>query len=210
MPRQSMPRRCYLAFLLGLVLACGSTWAAGLVEGFTPVTATEGLLFGLTHPVTGIDHLGAIIAAATVAAMLGCSVRLPLLFVPASFVGIRLHGFGIELPLPELMTALSAYGFGLVLVFSWLRSPAALSAPLLAAGLAHGYAYGEHVAATATATFLGAILGLGVVQCAMVVGVFRTGFGCATRQPARAADLYRTVGGYSVMMGTIALLLASI
>ncbi len=53
-----MPHRCHLTFLLGLVLACGSTYAAGLLEGFTPVTVTEGLLFGLTHPLTGSDHLG--------------------------------------------------------------------------------------------------------------------------------------------------------
>ncbi len=206
-----MPHHCHLTFLLGLVLACGSTYAAGLVEGFTPVTVTEGLLFGLTHPLTGIDHLGAIVAAATVGAMLGCSVRLPLLFVLASFVGVRLHGLGVELPLTdELLTGLSAWGLGLVLIFGWLRSPAALGAPLLAAGLAHGYAYGEHIAATAAATFLGAVVGLAVVQVTMVVGVFRAGLGCAAWQPGRAASLYRTVGGYSVMTGTVALLLASI
>jgi urease accessory protein len=205
-----MPRRCHLGFLLGLALAFGSASAAGLVEGFTPTTAADGLLFGLTHPLTGIDHLGAIVAVATVAAMLGRSVRLPLLIVPASLAGIRLHGFGAELPLAELATALSAFSFGLVLVFGWSCSPAALVAPLLAAGLAHGYAYGEHVAATAVATFLSAVLGLAVVQVAMVVGVFRTGLGCAAWPPARAADLYRTVGGYSVMTGTLALLLGSI
>jgi urease accessory protein len=206
-----MPHHCHLTFLLGLVLAFGSIYAAGLVEGFTPTTVIEGLLFGLTHPLTGIDHLGAIVAMVTVAVMIGGSVRLPLLYVLASFVGIRLHGFGIVLPVAaELLTGLSGYAFGLVLIVGWSRSYRALAVVMVLAGLAHGYAYGEHVAATAAAALLGAVLGLALVQVVMVVGVFRAGLRCAAWQPGRAASLYRTVGGYSVMTGTVALLLASI
>jgi urease accessory protein len=206
-----MPRHCHLIFLLGLVLACGSAYAAGLVEAFTPTTVIEGLLFGLTHPLTGIDHLGAIAAMVMLAVMIGSSLRLPLLYVLASLAGIRLHGFGIELPVAtELLTGLSGYAFGLVLIVGWSRSYRALAVAMVLAGLAHGYAYGEHVAATAAAALLGAVLGLALVQVAVVVGVFRAGLGCATWQPGRAASLYRTVGGYSVMTGTVALLLASI
>jgi urease accessory protein len=206
-----MPRPCHFTFLLGLVLACGSAYAAGLVEAFTPTTAIEGLLFGLTHPVTGIDHLGAIVAIVMVAVMIGSSLRLPLLYVLASFAGVRLHGFGIELPVAaELLTGLSGYAFGLVLIVGWSRSYRALAVAMVLTGLAHGYAYGEHVAATAAAAILGAVVGLAVVQVTMVVGIVRTGLRCAAWQPGRAASLYRTVGGYSVMTGTVALLLASI
>jgi urease accessory protein len=202
--------RRHLVLLLGPMLACGSAYAASVVEEFTPATATEGLLFGLTHPLAGVDHLGAIVAIATIAVMVGASVRLPLVFVLASFAGLRLHGFGVELPLgDELLTGLSTLGFGLALIFGWSCRPVALTTTLVAAGLAHGYAYGEHVDAAAVAAFLTSILGLAMVQVAMVVGVFRAGLGWAARRPWGTAELYRTVGGYAVMAGTIALLVAS-
>jgi urease accessory protein len=202
--------RRHLVLLLGPMLACGSAYAASVVEEFTPATAAEGLLFGLTHPLAGVDHLGAITAIATIAVMVGASVRLPLVFVLASFAGLRLHGLGVELPLGnELLTGLSTLGFGLALIFGWSCRPVALTTTLVAAGLAHGYAYGEHVDAAAVAAFLTSILGLAMVQVAMVVGVFRAGLGWAARRPWGTAELYRTVGGYAVMAGTIALLVAS-
>jgi urease accessory protein len=202
--------RRHLVLLLGPMLACGSAYAASVVEEFTPATATEGLLFGLTHPLAGVDHLGAITAIATIAVMVGASVRLPLVFVLASFAGLRLHGLRVELPLgDELLTGLSTLGFGLALIFGWSCRPVALTTALVAAGLAHGYAYGEHVDAAAVAAFLTSILGLAMVQVAMVVGVFRAGLGWAARRPWGTAELYRTVGGYAVMAGTIALLVAS-
>jgi urease accessory protein len=204
-----VPHRCRLAFVLGLALACASAYAAGLVEAFVPATAAEGLLFGLTHPLTGVDHTGALVAVATLAAMLGRPVRVPLLVVPASLAGVRLYELGVELPLAdELLTGLSAWGFGLALVLGRPCPPAMLTALLLAAGLAHGYAYGEHVAASSSATFLAAVVGLAAAQATMVVGVFRAGLGCAVG-PAGMAELGRAVGGYGVMTGTIALLLAS-
>ena len=49
--------RRHLVLLLGPMLACGSAYAASVVEEFTPATAAEGLLFGLTHPLAGVDHL---------------------------------------------------------------------------------------------------------------------------------------------------------
>ena len=202
--------RRHLVLLLGPMLGCGSAYAASGVEEFTPATADEGLLFGLTHPLAGVDHLGAIVAIATIAVMVGASIRLPLVFVLASFAGLRLHGLGGELPLGnELLTGLSAVGFGLALIFGWSCRPVALTTALVAAGLAHGYAYGEHVDAAVVAAFLTSILGLAMVQVAMVVGVFRAGLGWAARRPWGTAKLYRTVGGYAVMAGTIALLVAS-
>jgi urease accessory protein len=160
---------------------------------------------------TSPEHaLGAITAIATIAVMVGASVRLPLVFVLASFAGLRLHGLGVELPLgDELLTGLSTLGFGLALIFGWSCRPVALTTALVAAGLAHGYAYGEHVDAAVVAAFLASMLGLAMVQVAMVVGVFRAGLGWAARRPWGTAELYRTVGGYAVMAGTIALLVAS-
>lgn len=202
--------RRHLVLLLGPMLGCGSAHAASVVEEFTPATAAEGLLFGLTHPLAGVDHLGAIVAIATIAVMVGASIRLPLVFVLASFAGLRLHGLGVELPLgDELLTGLSAVGFGLALIFGWSCRPVALATALVAAGLAHGYAYGEHVDAAVVAAFLTSILGLAMVQVAMVVGVFRAGLGWAARRPRGTAELYRRVGGYAVAAGTITLLVAS-
>jgi urease accessory protein len=168
----------------------------------------EGLLFGLAYPLTGIDHLGGAAAAAAAAAMSGGSVRLPLLFGLASLAGVRLRGFGVDVPLAELLTALFVFGSGVLLVSGRSGPAAALVVAFGVAGLAHGCAYGEHIETAAAGAFLAAIVGLAVVQVAVVAGVIHVGHEYAARGPAPAAGFGRRVGGYVVMAGTIALLSA--
>jgi len=174
----------------------------------SPATVVEELLFGLAHPLTGIDHLGGIAAAAAAAAMSGGSVRLPLLFGLASLAGVRLRGLSVDVPLAELLTALSVFGSGVLLVSGRSGPTAALATTFGVAGLAHGCTYGEHIATAATGTFLAAVLGLAVVQVAVVAGVHHVWRGYAAREPATADGFGRKVGGYIVMAGTIALLSA--
>lgn len=161
-----MSRRWCLALPAGLPLACGPAHGGSLVAGFTPATAAEGLFFGLAHPVSALDHLGALVGVATIAVVAGASFRLPLLFVLASLAGVRLHGFGAGVPLVGPLMALSVLACGLVLVLGWSMPRVLLAAGLAAAGVVHGSAYGEHVAGTGAATFLAALLGLAALLAA--------------------------------------------
>jgi urease accessory protein len=140
---------------------------------------TNGLAHGLIHPITGIDHVLAMVAVGVLSAQLGGRA---LLLVPLSFVGVMavagaLGAAGIQLPFAEVGIALSVIVLGLAVGFR-LKLPV-LAAMALVSFFAvfHGYVHGaEMPAATsglpyaagfigATALLLGVGEGLGLVIC---------------------------------------------
>lgn len=105
--------------------------------------AAGGLLHGLAHPFTGIDHLAAMVLVGIWAARRRGWPRLAL---PAAFVGAMLAGAmlglaGVPLPAVEPMIAASIVVFAAAL-FAAARVPPAPSALLVGLfGLFHGYAH---------------------------------------------------------------------
>lgn len=104
-----------------------------------------GFLAGLLHPLTGADHLAAMVAVGLWAAALGGRA---IWAVPLSFVGLLLAGAvagaaGIAIPVAiEPMIAASVVVLGLAVVFS-LRVPVAAAAALVGGfALFHGQAHG--------------------------------------------------------------------
>ncbi|WP_027532576.1 HupE/UreJ family protein [Bradyrhizobium sp. WSM3983] len=124
---------------------------------------TSALLNGFTHPLTGIDHVLAMIAVGVLAAQLGGRA---LWLVPLSFIGIMAIGgalgmAGIRIPFAEAGVALSVVVLGLAIAFPFqLQMMAAVAlAGLLA--LFHGQVHGAEIPAAAsglcyTAGFVGA------------------------------------------------------
>lgn len=104
-----------------------------------------GLLSGLLHPFTGIDHLLAMLAIGIWAALQTRTLKLA---IPASFLGALLLGFlmgvaGLNLPMVETGISLSVLLLGVLIATSALKLPT-LACLGLAAGFAlfHGYAHG--------------------------------------------------------------------
>jgi urease accessory protein len=123
----------------------------------------SGLMHGLAHPITGIDHVLAMVAVGVLAARLGGQ---SLWLVPLSFVGVMaaagaLGMAGIRVPVAEVGIALSVIVLGLAVAFP-------LKLPVLAAmalvgffAVFHGYVHGAEMPAAASglayaAGFLGA------------------------------------------------------
>lgn len=99
---------------------------------------------GFVHPLTGLDHLLAMLAVGIWAAQLGGRARwlLPLSFVSAMAGGAALARAGVWIPGVETIVLTSVFLLGLAVAVS-LRAPLAATGGLTAFfALAHGYAHG--------------------------------------------------------------------
>jgi len=141
-----------------------------------PGGVAAGLLAGLWHPVSGLDHVLAMVAVGLWGAQLGAPYvwLLPIAFPLVMACGGALGLAGVGLPYVELGIALSAVTLGL-LVLTECRPPAWVAALVVGAfALFHGHAHGTElpsgtngmlysvgfVVATGTLHALGILLGV--------------------------------------------------
>lgn len=135
-------------------------------------TETDAFMTGLLHPISGVDHILAMVAVGLWAAMLGGKAlwRVPAAFVAMMGVGFVLALAGVNLPLVEPGILASVIVLGLLVAAS-VRLPLAASAGLVGLfALFHGYAHGGELGgATATNFAIGfalataALHGVGLV-----------------------------------------------
>jgi urease accessory protein len=154
-----------------IVMAGHPAFAHHPMGGRTPSNFFEGFLSGLGHPIIGIDHLAFLIAVGMVVGIAALNLVLPLVFVGMSAVGVLMHVKGLNIPAAEMLVAGSVILAGALLAYGARIMPLVWGALFALAGLLHGYAYGEAVAG-AEATPIGAyLLGLVVIQGAIVIGI---------------------------------------
>ena len=113
---------------------------------------TSGFTHGVSHPLTGIDHLCAMIAVGLWAAQTGGRAiwAVPLAFVSGMLLGGAFGMAGVHLPFAEAGIAVSVLMLG-VFIAAALRLP--LSVSILVVGLfalCHGYAHGAEMPARAS------------------------------------------------------------
>lgn len=99
---------------------------------------------GLLHPLTGLDHLLAMVAVGAWSAQLGgrALYAVPLAFMAAMLAG-GLIGFGqVPLPLSEPGIALSVLLLGLAIGFERRAALLIASAGVAIFGICHGHAHG--------------------------------------------------------------------
>jgi urease accessory protein len=102
-------RASLLATTIAAVAAPLPALAHHAMGGAVPVTAWEGLVSGIAHPVTGLDHLAFLLAAGVLAAAAprrGGTWSL-VAFLGAGLVGALLHLDGVGLGPVEAVIALS-------------------------------------------------------------------------------------------------------
>jgi len=124
-----------------------------LIAAASPALAHPGhgeggsFLAGLLHPLTGIDHLLAMLMVG-----LWAAIAFPRRWwvCPAAFVGFMVAGFGLGVsgaafPMAEMLILASLVVLGLALVFD-LRPPLAIAAPIVALfAIGHGFAHGSEM-----------------------------------------------------------------
>src|SRR2546422_4676629 len=98
----------------GLVIALAALALAQPVFAHEQVGVTGGLASGLLHPLTGMDHLIAMVAVGIWGAQLGAPAIwvLPITFPLVMAIGGVLGVLRIPLPMPEVVIALSALVLG--------------------------------------------------------------------------------------------------
>ena len=193
----------FTATALAAILAPAAAWAHPGHD------ATVGFAQGFVHPVTGLDHVLAMVAVGLFAAQLGGRAlwAVPLSFVAVMAAGGALGIAGIALPLVEAGIAMSVIVLGLAVALRW-QAPVAIAASLVAVfAVFHGHAHGSEMPAEvaglgyglgfmlATALLHGVGLGLGL-------GFARFGRVHAPRA-IRFGGVAMAVVGIGILTGTI-------
>lgn len=118
----------------------------------TGVGAVHGVAQGFMHPITGADHVMAMVAVGFLAFVIGGRA---LWLVPAAFVSMMAVGgalgmSGMELPFVELGIGLSIIVIGAAAVFGQNLSVSAAMALVGTFAIFHGFAHGSEMPASAS------------------------------------------------------------
>ena len=165
-----------------VVLAIAALIAAQPAFAHEQVAVGGGLVRGLLHPLTGMDHLIAMVAVGIWGAQLGAPAiwLLPITFPLVMAFGGVLGVLQIPLPMPEVVIALSALVLG-VAVAMRLRLPFAVAAVVVAVfAIFHGHAHGAELPRSANplAYGVGFVVATGLLHlCGITIGTL-------TRWPA--------------------------
>jgi urease accessory protein len=193
------------ASAVGVVLPFVSPASAHhLMGGELPSTAWHGLLSGLGHPIIGIDHLAFIVGVGLMAHLAGRIALLPLLFVAGTVLGCFMHIQGHDLPLSELLIAVTIV-VAAGIIGTLARIPIVILGSLFVlAGVFHGYAYGESIVGAETAPLAAYMIGFGVIQYCIAVAS-----GTAVRMIAGRANVSETLvmrlaGGGMALVAAVA------
>ncbi|MCL8487135.1 MULTISPECIES: HupE/UreJ family protein [Bradyrhizobium] len=174
-----MMRRHLLHSACGVVLLSVLTASPGFAHEQTGVGG--GLAAGLLHPLTGLDHLVAMVAVGIWGAQLGGAAIwvLPIVFPLVMALGAVVGILKIGLPVPELVIALSALVLGLAVALR-VRAPFVLAAAVVAVfAIFHGHAHGAELPSAANPL----AYGCGFVVATGLLHAFGITIGALARWP---------------------------
>ena len=183
MPNSRRHRR-----VVGLPLAAAALLFPVTVEAHSSANLAGGFVAGFEHPLTGFDHLLAMVAVGLWGAFLGrpLIVALPVIFPTVMTLGALLAILGLPLPPVELGIALSVLALGLAIAGA-VRAPVWAAALIVGTfAIFHGYAHGKEIPSLAdpVAYSLGFVLATGLLHVTgITLGLLNTrpGGAVATR-----------------------------
>ena len=144
--------------------------------GKVPSNFLTGFLSGLAHPVIGLDHFAFVVAVGLLAALLGRQgLVIPVAFILATVGGTGIHLLRFDLPLPEVAIAAFLVLFGIWLAMTSRPNPWLLVGTAAAAGIFHGYAYGESIIGSQMTPLLAYLAGFALIQLAIAAGSYQIG-----------------------------------
>ena len=196
----SLPPTAY-SLLLPALCAPAAAWA------HAEPGAASGFLSGLSHPVSGLDHVLAMVAVGLWGAQLGSPAiwQLPVAFPLMMAVGGFLGLIGVPLPGVEIGIALSAVLLGVMVLFE-VRPPLAAAIALVAFfAIFHGHAHGTELPAGQS----GLTYSIGFVSATGLLHVLGIAIGLLNRWTAgrlvlRGAGALVAAGGAYFLVSAIA------
>ncbi len=157
-----------------------------------------GFAHGFSHPLSGLDHLLAMLAVGLWAAQMGGRARWA---VPATFVGVMALGgalgmAGMHLPMVESGIAASVLVLGLLIAAS-ARLPLAAAVPLVGLfAIFHGYAHGAEMPSSIS----GFAYAVGFMLATAALHAAGIGFGMGI-QRVTSAPIVRFAGAAIAVVG---------
>ena len=178
-----------IAWLLLLLLLMPSTASAHIEAG-----AAGGFLSGFSHPLTGLDHVVAMVAVGLWGAFLGRHAIwvLPVAFPMVMALGAALGMLGVPLLSVETGIALSGAILGLMVALAVRPSLRIAGAIVGVFAIFHGHAHGTELPAAANALTYAA----GFVMATVLLHLSGISFGLLAHWP---------VGKIAVRMGGVAI-----
>ncbi len=196
-PRQGLAGPALLAAALMLLATPALAHTGqGVAGGFTT---------GFLHPITGPDHVVAMVAVGMWGAFLGPPAiwLLPIVFPLVMSAGGVLGVLGVPLPGVEIGIALSAIGLGAMVAFA-ARPPLWIAAVLVGAfAIFHGYAHGAELPGATNAL----AYGIGFVVATGLLHLCGISFGLLVRWPL-GERVVRATGGAIMCVGLYFLIAA--
>jgi urease accessory protein len=167
--------------------------------------AAVGFVQGFVHPVTGIDHVLAMIAVGLFAANLGGRAlwAVPLAFVSVMALGGALGVAGIAVPFVEAGVAGSVIVLGLVVALRWQWPVAGAMALVGVFAIFHGHAHGAEMPVDAS----GLEYGLGFMLATALLHAAGIGLGLSIAQFGRTwSPRVIQVGGAAMAVAGLGIL----
>lgn len=198
------PRRNASTFPLGRRLALPVAIFASLMLLSAPAMAHDGtglaggFAAGFFHPLSGLDHMLAMVSVGLWGAFLGRPLlyALPMLFPGVMVVGGALGMLGVPIPPVEIGIAISVLVLGAMILFA-VRAPAVIACTIVAIfALFHGYAHGMELPSAADPVGYSA----GFVLCTGLLHLVGIALGTLRSLP-RGTLALRGIGGAIALTG---------
>jgi urease accessory protein len=175
--------------------------ASSAAQAHVGIGDTSGFAHGFMHPMSGIDHILAMVAVGLFAAHLG---RHALWLVPLSFVSMMIVGgalgmAGVPLPFVEIGIGLSVVVLGLAVATSFHVTTAIAMALAGFFAIFHGHAHGAEMPETAS----GLEYGAGFVLATATLHAIGIGLGLAIGKLSEAYGrrILQAAGGAMALTG---------
>jgi urease accessory protein len=191
--------------LLGVASVTLFAWStAAAAHGGTGLAG--GFLTGFMHPLSGLDHMLAMVAVGLWGAFLGrpLIVALPMLFPLGMVVGGALGMMSAPMPPVEIGIAASVLVLGLMILLA-VRAPVAIACTVVGVfALFHGYAHGQELpsAADPVGYSAGFVVSTGLLHLA--------GIALGTLKSLPAGVVALRAGGGAIALGGLWFLFAAV
>ncbi len=184
-----------------IALSLAASLYPALAHAHVGVGETSGLAHGFAHPISGLDHILAMILVGVLAFQLGGRALwiVPLAFVGMMAIGGALGATGVNVPFVELGIAMSVIGLGVAVALE-IKAPAAIAAGLVGLfAVFHGHAHGAEM--PDNAADLAYAAGFMIATALLHGGGIGLGFGIGKISQRVGPSVVRLIGGAAALAG---------
>ena len=193
-------------FTKALLTAATAILTPAVAFAHTGVGATSGFVHGFGHPISGLDHILAMLMVGVFAWQLGGRA---LWLVPTTFVAVMgvagaLGIAGIGIPFVEIGIALSVAVLGAIVAFN-VKAPVAAAMGLVGLfALFHGHAHGAEIPEDAGGVTYAA--GFMIATVLLHLAGIGSGFLIGGTGDRYGSFLVRVAGGFATVAGMVLLI----